>query len=148
VARAYLDRAFDQMEEVLSRVHDDDLNTRPFGEGTNSICILVTHATAVCHFWLGHAGLGEPTERDREAEFVHRAGRSELEQRIASARAAVPGHLDRLEAGEGQPSEPRAHLDGNDSDSSLVLHVLEELYQHLGHMDITADAMAARRGSG
>lgn len=28
-------------------------------------------------------------------------------------------------------------------DASVVIHVLEELYQHLGHMELTADALRA-----
>jgi hypothetical protein len=148
VAQAYMDRAFDQMVDVVGRVADDDLNTKPFGEGTNSIAVLVTHSTEVCHWWLGHVGLGEPTERDRDAEFVHVADRAELEDRIARARDAVAGHIRRLDGGEGRPHPDRAHLHGDGSDGSIVLHVLEELYQHLGHMDITADALAARRPAG
>ena len=30
------------------------------------------------------------------------------------------------------------------SDGAIVLHVLEELYQHLGHMELAADAFAVR----
>ena len=38
--------------------------------------------------------------------------------------------------------EYRAFLPGGDrSDAALVLHVFEELFQHLGHMEVTADAL-------
>ncbi len=30
------------------------------------------------------------------------------------------------------------------SDASVVIHVIEELYQHLGHMELAADALATR----
>ena len=36
-------------------------------------------------------------------------------------------------------------LDGDTSDASVVLHVLEELYQHLGHIELTADALVGPR---
>lgn len=32
-------------------------------------------------------------------------------------------------------------LDGDDSDASLVIHVIEELFQHLGHAELGADAL-------
>ena len=39
----------------------------------------------------------------------------------------------------------RQFLEGGDeSDGAIVLHVLEELYQHLGHMELAADALAVR----
>jgi hypothetical protein len=51
-----------------------------------------------------------------------------------------------LDAGEASPAHAplRQTLEDADaSDAALVLHVLEELYQHLGHMQVTADALAA-----
>jgi hypothetical protein len=30
------------------------------------------------------------------------------------------------------------------SDGAIVFHVLEELYQHLGHMELAADALTIR----
>jgi hypothetical protein len=30
---------------------------------------------------------------------------------------------------------------GDRTDGALALHVLEELFQHLGHMEVTADAL-------
>jgi hypothetical protein len=60
-----------------------------------------------------------------------------------SAAALIVSALDR------EPTDVdnalRGSLHGGDrSDGSLVLHVLEELYQHLGHLELTADAVAAR----
>lgn len=146
VALAYLDRAFGHALAVLDRVADDELTARPLGPDTNSISGLVVHCTELCEFWLGHVGLGDPTGRVRDDEFASQADREELLQRIATARAAVPGHLARLAAGEGRPNEMRAFLYGDEGDDSLVLHVVEELYQHVGHLEVTADALQARRG--
>jgi hypothetical protein len=146
VAQAYLDRAFGHILAVLDRVADDELTARPLGPDTNSVSGLVVHCTELCEFWLGHVGLGDPTERVRDAEFASQAGRTELVERIATAQAAVPGHLARLAAGQGRPHEARAFLYGDEGDDSLVLHVVEELYQHVGHLEVTADALAARRG--
>jgi hypothetical protein len=46
-------------------------------------------------------------------------------------------------AGEGNDLHGgREHLlDGDESDAAAVLHVLEEIHQHLGHMELTADAL-------
>ena len=60
--------------------------------------------------------------------------------------AATRTDLEHIADGEAE-ADPvlRQFLPGGDeSDDSLVLHVLEELFQHLGHMEITADVLLAR----
>jgi hypothetical protein len=143
-AAAYVADALEKMAIVARRFDREQLNTRPFGDQTNSIAALVVHSTEVCEFWLGHVALGEPSTRDRDAEFRFEGDLVELEARISAASAAAAGYLRRLADGKGQPSELRAFADLGPGDTSLVLHVLEELYQHLGHMEITADALDAR----
>jgi hypothetical protein len=145
VITAYLDQAFDGMRAVMARVDDDERNTRPFGDGTNSMTALVMHCTELCEFWLGHVGLAEPTERQRDREFSYEADGAEMAERISRAQTAARAHVARLVGGEGQPSPIRDTLIGAPTDFSIVLHVLEELYQHLGHMEITADALEAHR---
>jgi hypothetical protein len=56
---------------------------------------------------------------------------------------AAASDLARLEAGEGSDElGGRSHLlDGDGSDASAVLHVLEEAYQHLGHMELAAGCL-------
>ena len=54
----------------------------------------------------------------------------------------VDADLRALEAGAPSPhSGGRAFLDVDDTDASLVLHVIEELFQHLGHAELAADAL-------
>ncbi len=53
--------------------------------------------------------------------------------RAFEAGATTTGHITIRETLEG----------GDTSDTALVLHVLEELFQHLGQMEITADALGA-----
>lgn len=141
---AYVTQAFEEMEAVLDRLGGADLNVRPFGDETNSISALVTHATAVSEFWLGHVGLGHPTNRDRDSEFRAESDDAGLRTRIATAHENALTYIGRLDAGEGQPSAVRETLVGDQTDGSIVVHVIEELYQHVGHMDITADALLAR----
>jgi hypothetical protein len=138
----YVCRAFDEMLEVAARAGDDRVNLRPLGPSTNSIAALVIHCAGVCEFWLGHVGLGRPSTRDRDREFDQQATLAELERLIALTVAQVESDLRELDQRDGEPSELRAFLPADGTDRSLVLHVLEELYQHLGHMEITADVLA------
>jgi uncharacterized protein (DUF952 family) len=139
---AYLDAAFDKLLEAARRCgrHLDD---RPLGPTTNSAAGLVVHCAAVTEFWLGHVALGRPTDRDRDGEFAATAGLVELEHLVARARAQAAADLAALAEGHGRPSEIRQFVLAGGTDESVALHVLEELYQHLGHLELTVDALAA-----
>ena len=141
----YFDRAFRGMHRVLDRLDDPTVNVQPHGPSTNSVAALITHCCGMAPFWLEHVGLDLPTDRDRDAEFVATSTVTQLRDAIDELRSRCEELVGRL---EGTPSatyhERRAELPGGDrSDSSIVLHVLEELFQHLGHMELTADALTA-----
>lgn len=144
-ANRYIDHAFAQMLAVAARVGESKINERPIGPETNAIAALIIHCCGVVEFWLGHVALAEPSDRDRDAEFSRTATLSELAAHVADARGRARSHLERLEEGDGRDEGGRQFLLERDaSDASVVLHVLEELYQHLGHMELTADVLTAR----
>jgi uncharacterized damage-inducible protein DinB len=142
---AYLRHAFDQVLSLVDQLGPARLNERPAGRGTNSVGALVHHCCAVCEFWLGHVALGRPTSRDRDAEFTRRTTPRECHEAVAAALRQAEEDVARLMAGAGLPHEARSHLPGGVSDDAAVLlHVLEELYQHLGQMEITKDVLLER----
>ncbi|MEO6629933.1 MAG: DinB family protein [Aquihabitans sp.] len=139
---AYVRHAFAQLLGVADRLGEPAINARPLGPTTNSVTSLVMHCCGVAEFWLGHVALGEPSTRDRDAEFSRPASLAELHALVATTVDQVTGYLARLEAGEGIDEGGRQFLaTGGTSDASVVLHVLEELYQHLGHAELAADAL-------
>ena len=143
-AEAYVRHAFAQMLEVAGGLGEPLINQRPLGPQTNAVAALVIHCCAVAEFWLGHVALGHPSNRDRDAEFSQTATLADLRVLVDDSIERVVGHLGRLEAGEGIDEGGRQFLLGGDtSDASVVLHVLEELYQHLGHMELAVDALRA-----
>jgi uncharacterized damage-inducible protein DinB len=140
----YVRSACRQMHAVVDRLDDDQVNTAPFGLTTNSVAGLVVHCCGVGEFWLGHVGLGRASERDRENEFTTTATTSELHAAIDAAQQQICADIRSLDAGEASDeyAAGRQFLDeGDGADAALVVHVIEELFQHLGHMDITADAL-------
>jgi uncharacterized damage-inducible protein DinB len=145
-ALAYVELAFGQLREVAERLGDDKVSERPMGPHTNSVAALVTHCCGVCEFWLGHVGLGRPSHRDRDAEFEAVAAVDELRDRIDAALAQVEADLRALPVAAPSPNgRHRDHL-VDPSDASLVLHVIEELFQHLGHAELAADALGVPKG--
>lgn len=145
-ADLYIRHAFRQMLEVADRLGDGKVNDRPLGPDTNAVAALVVHCCGVTEFWIGHVALGRPSHRDRESEFSTSATVAELHAMVDATLVRVSEDLVAIDAGKTQPDRTgRQFLEGGDeSDGAIVLHVLEELYQHLGHMEIVADALMIR----
>jgi uncharacterized damage-inducible protein DinB len=145
VANAYLRQAFEQMIGVAERLGDDLVSERPVGESTNSVAGLIAHCCGVAEYWLGHEGLGRESTRDRDAEFRTIATVDELREMVAARIAQIEADvadLDRLGLAPG-PTR-RDELPGGATPASIVVHVVEEVFQHTGHMDIAADVLLAR----
>ncbi len=141
-ARVFVDHALDGMLRVVDRLGNDLVNLRPVGPDTTSVAALVVHCCGVAEYWLGHVALGDPSERDRDAEFAARASVAELRERVDGVRVVVVRCLDRLERGSGTAPTRRPPLWGGEtSDAAIVLHVVEELFQHLGHAELSADVL-------
>jgi hypothetical protein len=145
-AELYMRHAFGQMLEVADRLGDTRVNDRPHGPETNAVAALIIHSCAVAEFWIGHVALGRPSDRDREAEFSSTASVAELHTLVASTLSQIREDLAAIDEGCTQADRTgRQFLEGGDgTDGAIVLHVLEELYQHLGHMELAADALAVR----
>ncbi len=167
-AELYMRHAFGQMLDVADRLGDERVNDRPFGDAeaaalptagagarasesdrwpkTNAVAALIIHSCAVTEFWIGHVALGRPTDRDRESEFSSTATLAELRALVDETLTQLSEDLAAMDEGRTQTDRTgRQFLEGGDeSDGAIVLHVLEELYQHLGHMELAADALAVR----
>jgi len=142
-AELYTRHAFTQMLEVADRLGEPKVNDRPLGPRTNAVAALIIHCCEVTEFWLGHVGLGRPSHRDRESEFTRTATLAELHAMVDATVATAREDLDRICRGDTQADRTGFVFlfGGDESDGALVIHVLEELYQHLGHMEIAADAL-------
>ena len=141
--RRYTAHAFDGMTRVLDRLDDETVNQRPSGWGTNSVAGLVVHCCELAPSWFLAPGLGRDSVRDREAEFTTTATVAELRQRIADTVTQIDSLVGEfVEGPTATGHDLRAFLPGGDrSDAAIVLHVFEELFQHLGHMEVTAEAL-------
>jgi uncharacterized damage-inducible protein DinB len=145
-AELYARHAFTQMLDVADRLGDERVNDRPLGPDTNAVAALVIHCCAVTEFWIGHVALGRPSQRHREAEFSSTATVAELRAMVDATLVQLGDDLAAIDEGRTQPDRTgRQFLEGGDeSDGAIVLHVLEELYQHLGHVELAADALMIR----
>ncbi|WP_109006253.1 DinB family protein [Streptomyces rishiriensis] len=142
----FLRRAFDGMLGALEELGDDLGNTAPSLPGANSPYAIAYHCVGVADYWLGHVVAGRHVDRDRPSEFTAQGDAQRL-------RREVDGLFVRLEAdlhgtlSSGPPrNAPPAEFQGPQrplSVQGVQLHVLEELAQHHGQVQISRDLLRA-----
>jgi hypothetical protein len=144
----YADHSLEEMAGILRLLGDDLANARLDLPGANSPFAIVTHCLGVLEFWAGAMIAGRVIVRDRDAEFTASGAVDDLASRVARARRQLAVDLDALEP----LARPRRALKAPDADlpfattqGGVVLHILEELQQHLGHLELTRDVLVARR---
>jgi Protein of unknown function (DUF664) len=144
---SYVGRAVDQMTEIVTALGDDLANRKPELPGANSPYAIWRHCLGVMEFWGGEVVAGRKVIRDRPAEFRARGP-------VADLGAATRKALDRFRAdaatadfaapprgGTGHQKYP-GELEFTSQGHALV-HVLEEVCQHLGQMELTRDVLRA-----
>jgi len=147
----FADHFLAEMAAILRLLGDELANTRPRLAGANSPFAIVTHCLGVMEFWAGAMIAGRSIGRDREAEFTATGAVDKLVDRVAAARCQLAADLDRLEslAPPRRPGQPRdAGLPFATTQGGAVLHVLEELGQHLGQLQLTRDLLVAEDEAG
>jgi hypothetical protein len=143
----FLDHALDGMVAVLRELGDDMANDRPDLPGANSPYAIVTHCLGVMEYWGGSMVAGREIERDREAEFRARGPVAPLILRTAAARRQLEEDISALEpaAPPRNPPHPRdLDLPFGTTQGGVLLHIMEELTQHLGQMELTRDVLVAK----
>ena len=145
----YVDYALGEMTRILSEMGDELANERPAIPGANSPFAIVTHCLGVMEFWGGDKIAGRHVVRDRPAEFTALGRVADLVERIRVQSATFADDLRDM-----QPSAPpRSTANPKDSglplarsQAGVVFHVIEELYQHLGHLELTRDIIVQVAG--
>jgi hypothetical protein len=147
----YCDQALDAYAAIVTELGDDLVNARLDGiAGSNSAFALVTHVQGMTARWVRTVNRGIIVPRDRPAEFRATGTVSEALAVLAATRALL--HEDaRAAAPREQPVDPAHDNDGSISyatQGDVLLHVYEELAQHLGQLEVTRDVLLATHAGG
>ncbi len=145
----HVDLALDGMCATLESLGDDLVNERPDLPGANSPYVIVRHCCGVMEYWGASELVGRPTDRDRDAEFTAsgtvvelvglvRRQRAQFERDLAGFDGAAPS----LRVDQRQ-RYTAAQAEAVSTQGGVLLHVLVELAQHRGHLDLTADLLRA-----
>ena len=144
----FVDRTLEKMTDILRELGDDLVNLRPNLPGANAPYAIVTHCLGVVGMWGGHYVAGREVIRDRDAEFLATGRVDDLVRRVGLARdqlrsdvatADMSGAL-RRPAAIRETDVPYARTQG-----AALLHIYEELAQHLGHLELSRDIILAAR---
>jgi hypothetical protein len=140
----YVDLALDEMVAIVSGLGDGTANRRPDLAGANSPYAILTHCLGVLEFWGGLMVGERAIARDREAEFEAQGSVVDLAQRAATARRQLATDISGFDASAAPPQvlpPDDAGLPYAKTKGGVLLHVLEELLQHLGQMELSRDVL-------
>ena len=144
----FVDLALGQMTAIVEELGDELVNRRPPFRDANSAYAIVTHCLGVMEYWGGATVAERPVQRDRAAEFTASGDVAGLLRRCEQARRRLREDLVGMHA-EDPPVNVRRNPDDpapyTETKGSVLLHVLRELFQHLGQMELTRDALVASR---
>ncbi len=145
---ACCDRALDAYADIVTDLGDHLVNARLDAvPGSNSAFALVTHIAGMTSRWVRTVNLGIHVPRDRNAEFTATGTVAEALALLDGTRARL--HEDaRAASPRDVPVDPAHDNDGSiayATQGEVLLHVYEELAQHLGQLEVTRDVLLARR---
>jgi hypothetical protein len=141
-----IERHLRPMLDIVAELGDELANTAPALPGANTPFQLVFHSCGMLEWWTRESILGEPVDRDRAAEFTARGSIDELRARVEQVAWQLQddlSHVD-LDAAVHVVHPDYAGTPIATSGRGALLHVLEELAQHHGHLELTRDLLTAQ----
>lgn len=142
----FVARHLQRMTDIVAELGDDLAAVVPDLPGANSAYAIVVHCCGMLEWWTRAGILGLSVDRDRDAEFVARGTVAELRERVQRVTTQLSADLADI--------DPNAPLRGDAGDYTgtpvgadargALLHILEELAQHHGQLELTRDIV--RRG--
>lgn len=132
-----LDYLLEDFTKTFSGLSQEALNWKP-GPDMNSIAVLVTHTAGSTRFWIGDVVLGESSNRVRDTEFaVESANEAALKIMLANVQAYARDGLQRVTLADLGTVKQTPDGEGEYTVGWVLLHVMEHVGQHLGHIQIT-----------
>jgi len=140
---------------TIRRIPDETLNTwkpaaaRNDSHEMNTFAAIAVHTVSSGEFWILHAVGGEPTNRNRDAEFVATTTFVAIEMRFDQwldgvhdlVASITDADLDReLTTGQDQDRNWRA--------GEALLHAIDHTALHLGHLQVQRQLWLFETGSG
>ena len=140
----FVDQALNGMVKIVTDLGDELANQRPDVPDTNTPYAILTHCLGVMEYWGGALVAGRAVERDRDAEFRASGPVDELVGRVPLARHQLALDVAGLEPAAPLRGVPDPEDDGlplATSQGGALIHIVEELAQHRGQMEVSRDVL-------
>jgi DinB superfamily len=141
-AAEILRTALSDLRGAVEGLSVEELNRRPGGEDTNSICVLATHSMHSTRAWLSLAVGAEPPVRDRPAEF--RAVASDADEVLSVLDALGAECISLLDGAVFDPDRTglAPWRQGAQAGEPVMaawalIHALAHLREHVAHAQLT-----------
>ena len=138
----YLDNLALLHADMVKAVHHlpaEALDWLPY-KGGNSITVLVVHSAGAEKFWIGDVVAGEPSGRDRPAEFKAQGlSPQQLESHLNESLGYAELVLNKLELDDLKTVRRDPRNDREVSVASALAHTLKHTALHLGHIEVTRE---------
>lgn len=139
----------DGVDAALDTLDDSTVNGSPVPGTVNSPFALVAHIHGMAQFWGGAFAAGEDLPpRDRDAEFEATGTVDEAHLLTAELRDRLPGWATvavtdgiRNRSAKGTSRKDAAFV----TPEWVLDHMLREMSQHLGHLEVCRDILLAGR---
>lgn len=135
----------DALTELVGALDDATANRRPDRPGANSLVAVLVHCCGMTRRWSSSVNRGVPVPRDRDAEFAARLPVGDVLRLAATTRAAFVDDVLATRLDAPPVDVPRGRQDfWTGTCRGVLLHVLEELSQHLGQAEVPRDELTAQ----
>jgi len=136
-----------EVERALETLPPNALDWKP-GKDMNSLSVLIVHLTGAERYWIGDVARGDPSNRDRDAEFqVEGLGAGELKRRISELEAYEKMSFEAMELSDLEKYR-RSPRDGQEFTIAWALaHALEHTAVHVGHIQMLSQLWEQKGGS-
>ncbi|MBI3687730.1 MAG: DUF664 domain-containing protein [Actinobacteria bacterium] len=143
----FVARALRGMLAIAEELGDQGVNLRVPVPGANTATGLITHSAAVVDYWVGALLARRDVVRDRDAEFARRATVAELQSAVARCLDQLDKDLAVVNLQHRPRTADRALLGPQRSltATGVLLHVLEEVAQHHGQLEVLRDTLMVTR---
>ncbi|OGN95230.1 MAG: hypothetical protein A2Z71_07820 [Chloroflexi bacterium RBG_13_50_21] len=140
----YFEALIDRFHELHADIqHDLDalpseaLDWKP-GPEMNSVNVIIVHLTGAERFLIGDVIMGDPSNRNREAEFkVAGMNKADLIQRLTETEAYLEAAFEKLSLTDLETSRIHPRHGNQVSVAWALLHALEHTGIHVGHIQLT-----------
>ena len=142
----FIDMLLEKADSHAAYLSADALNWQPLDAGTNSVAALCAHMCGVVRWWVQQGLTGQDVGRQRDTEFVARVddngnlsfwGTSRpLADVISETRSISREILANLDPA-ALTQQSAVDTLGPQLNRWALVHTIDELSQHVGHMELT-----------